>query len=131
MDWPKLPDGTVDWMTVFQDPKTGLISLLELSDTSDKLRDCFRYVIDALFTREDDAAVRQTYYDILEETFDVEPGEDVLGGQKVKIRMVMMRVMNDRIKLAREYAEAKAAESAGEGADRRAEDAPSAEAVAV
>ncbi len=129
MSWPKLPDGTVDWMTVFQDPKTGLISLLELSDTSDKLRDCFRYIIDALFTRDDDAEVRQNYYDILRETFDVDCGADALGGQKIKIRMVMMRVMNDRIKLAREYAEMQTAENGDQADARRSEDAP--EAVAV
>lgn len=114
MDWPKLPDGTVDWMTVFQDPKAGLISLIEQADTSDKLRACFVYVIDSLFPREEDEEVRGTYYAVLDETFKGGDGVKALGGQKTKIRMVMMRVMNDRIKVAREYAAKKAAEKSVE-----------------
>lgn len=101
MDWPKLPDGTVDWMTVFQDPKAGLISLIEQADTSDKLRACFVYVIDSLFPRDEDEDVRETYYAVLDETFQGASGAKALGAQKTKIRMVMMRVMNDRIKVAR------------------------------
>lgn len=114
MDWPKLPDGTVDWMTVFQDPKTGLISLIEQADTSSKLRACFVYVIDSLFSRPDDEDIRETYYVVLEETFQGASDAKALGAQKTKIRMVMMRVMNDRIKLAREYVTQKAAEDAAE-----------------
>lgn len=29
MSWPKMPDGTVDWMAVIQNPETGLVSLIE------------------------------------------------------------------------------------------------------
>lgn len=110
MDWPKLPDGTVDWMTVFQDPKTGLISLIDQADTSGKLRACFVYVIDSLFPRDEDEEVRETYYAILDNTFEGASGAKALGAQKTKIRMVMMRVMNDRIKVAREHVAKKAAE---------------------
>jgi hypothetical protein len=132
MDWPKLSDGTVDWMTVFQDPKLGLIPLINQSDTSDKLRDCFRYVINALFARDNDTEVRETYYGILDETFDLdeEDAADALGGQKIKIRMVMMRVMNDRIQLAREYAALKAAEG-DKALEERREKEPRLETVAV
>ena len=120
MPWPKLADGTVDWMTVFQDPKSGLIPLLDQADTSDKLRDCFATVIESLFSRDGDESIRQTYFEILEETFEGGASEKALNGQKTKIRMVMMRVMNDRIKRSREYASMKAAEGAEEG--RRATD---------
>ena len=68
MNWPKMPDGTVDWMAAFQYPETGLVSLIEQADTSDKLRACFITVIDSLFSRKNDADVRQTYYDILADT---------------------------------------------------------------
>ncbi len=125
MGWPKLVDGTVDWMTVFQDPRSGLIALMEQSDTSDKLRDCFRYVIDVLFSRDDDAPLRVTYYGILEDTFEGGSDESALNGQKIKIRMVMMRVMNDRIKMAREYVAAKAAKEASADGSRRTEDSQS------
>ncbi|NKB60200.1 MAG: hypothetical protein GKS00_28170 [Alphaproteobacteria bacterium] len=121
MSWPKLPDGTVDWMTVFQHPKTGLTSLIDQADTSDKLCACFRYVIDTLFSRDSDEGIRQTYYKILDETFEGASDEKALGSQKTKIRMVMTRVMNDRIKLAREYVASQA--GTGEDESRREEDA--------
>lgn len=118
MDWPKLSDGTVDWMTAFQDPKTGLISLIDQADTSDKLRACFIYVIDSLFPQDEDEDVRETYYAVLEDTFQGASGAKALGAQKTKIRMVMMRVMNDRMKVAREYVAKKAAEKSAEDGSR-------------
>ena len=39
MDWPKLPDGSIDWITVFQVPDTGLIAMIDQADASAKLRD--------------------------------------------------------------------------------------------
>ena len=120
MDWPKLPDGTVDWMTVFQAPQTGLIALIEQAATSEKLRDCFAYLITVLFSRDDDEEIRQSYFEILKETFQGPGGESALRAQKTKIRMVMNRLMNDRIKLAREYALAKAKRAEeGEGDENR------------
>ena len=101
MDWPKLPDGNIDWMTVFQAPDTGLVAMIDQSDTSAKLRDCFACLIDVLFPKEVDKKIHDNYGEILEETFQSGSGACALKGQKIKIRMVMMRVMNDRIKIAR------------------------------
>ena len=101
MDWPKLPDGSIDWMTVFQAPDTGLTAMIDQADTSAKLRDCFAYLIDVLFPKENDRRIHDSYWEILEETFQTGPGANALKGQKIKIRMVMTRVMNDRIKIAR------------------------------
>lgn len=101
MDWPKLPDGSIDWMTVFQAPDTGLIAMIDQADTSAKLRDCFAYLIDVLFPKENDRRIHDSYWEILEETFQTGSGANALKGQKIKIRMVMTRVMNDWIKIAR------------------------------
>lgn len=118
MDWPTLPDGTVDWMTVFQAPQTGLIALIEQADTSEKLRDCFAYLIQVLFSRDDDEELRQSYLEILQETFKGPGGGNALRAQKTKIRMVMMRLMNDRIRLAREHARSPA-QQVEDGDDNR------------
>ncbi len=71
MDWPALPDGSVDWMTVFQAPRVGFLPMIEQSDTCEKLRACFLLIIDSLFTRNADEDVRQTYY---ETAADLLPG---------------------------------------------------------
>ena len=126
MDWPKLPDGTVDWMTAFQAPDTGLIAMLDQAGTSEKLRDCFSYLIGVLFSRDGDEEIRQSYHAIMRETFEGADSENALAGQKTKLRMVMTRVMNDRIKLAREYAASKDVEG-GTDARRAGDAAPKVE----
>ena len=122
MSWPKMPDGTVDWMAVIQNPETGLVSLIEQADTSDKLRACFITVIDALFSRKNDADVRQTYYDILADTIPDDVERQSLDAEKPKLRLVMNRVMNDRIVCSRDHAARKAAKGAGERKSRRGDD---------
>lgn len=40
MGWPTFKDGTVDWKSVFNDPETGLIVMINNADTPEKLRVC-------------------------------------------------------------------------------------------
>ena len=94
MDWPKRPDGSVDWMRIFQDPKDGFISLSQQADTSEKLRACFIRIVDILFTRRNDADDRQTNYNVVNDPFVDESNKPALSGLKVKLRMVMTRLMN-------------------------------------
>ncbi len=108
MGWPTLPDGTVDWMSVFQAPDNGLIALIGQANTSKKLKNCFTFTINSLFSRDADKDIRQSYADILEKTFQ---GASALDAQKTKIRMVMLRLMNDRMKKSRENAATETAES--------------------
>jgi hypothetical protein len=126
MEWPTMPDGSVDWMIVFQAPKVGFLPLMEQADTCEKLRECFLLIIDSLFTRGGDADIRTSYHETAEELFAGESNERALSGQKVKLRMVMMRVMNDRITRARDHEAMKANEEAAEGDSRQAGEDPKA-----
>jgi hypothetical protein len=117
-----MPDGTVDWMAVFQNPETGLVVMIEQADTSEKLRACFITVIDALFSRKNDADARQIYYDILADTIPEGADSQALGAEKLKLRLVMSRVMNDRITRSRDYAARKVAEDAAQNNVRRDDD---------
>ena len=105
-------------MTVFQAPNVGFIPMIEQADTCEKLHACFLLIIDSLFTRAGDADVRQAYHATAADLFGGANDEQALSGQKVKLRMVMMRVMNDRTKRAQEYVEAKA-RAAAETEDAR------------
>jgi hypothetical protein len=104
MEWPKLRDGTIDWMTVFQAPKTGLIAQIEQSTTSAQLKACFAVIIEALFSRKGDGEVRDVYYATSEELFGDATDDSLLAAQKVKLRMIMMRVMNERMQRSRAHA---------------------------
>lgn len=124
MEWPKMPDGSVDWMTVFQAPKIGFLPLMEQANTCEKLRECFLLIIDSLFTRAGDADICATYHETAEELFAGESNERALSGQKIKLRMVMMRVMNDRITRARDHEAIKANEEVAECDSRQADEEP-------
>ena len=121
MDWPALPDGTVDWMTVFQAPRTGLISQIEQSTTSAQLKACFSVIIEALFSRKNDAEIRAVYHQVSEELFEDEADDSALDAQKTKLRMVMMRLMNDRMQRSRAHAAVKAGSGSAEDEARLAD----------
>ncbi|MEX2618455.1 MAG: hypothetical protein WD767_20405 [Alphaproteobacteria bacterium] len=103
MDWPALPDGTVDWMTVFQAPGTGLIAQIEQSTTSAQLKACFGVIIEALFSRRNDSEIRAAYHKVADELFGNAADDSALDAQKTKLRMVMMRLMNDRMQRSRAH----------------------------
>ena len=58
MGWPTFKDGTVDWKSVFNDPETGLIVMINNADTPEKLRACYHATINGLFSRKLDAEIR-------------------------------------------------------------------------
>jgi len=126
MTWPRLNDGSIDWMTVFQQPPSGFIPYLDKAATSEQLRDCYKVIIRSLFTRKDDEEYRKTYYDIMEQLFEGKKDGSQLMAQKTKLRLVMNRMMNDRIRKAREYAEKQKKISQGMKESRSAPEAPEA-----
>jgi len=124
MDWPKLPDGTIDWMTVFQAPKTGLVAQIEQATTAAQLKACFALIIDSLFSRKGDGDIRATFHATSEELFGNATDDSLLGAQKVKLRMIMMRLMNERIHRSRAHAVVAAGEGTAEDEARLAGDNP-------
>jgi hypothetical protein len=57
-DWPRLPNGTVDWETVFEAPKNGLIELIEEANKPQTVIDCTAMIIQSLFARDSDEVMR-------------------------------------------------------------------------
>ena len=52
--WPETPSGAIDWETVFEDPKAGLIPLILQARSPAALRECTIAVITRIYTRKDD-----------------------------------------------------------------------------
>ena len=71
MEWPTMPDGSVDWRTVFQLPKVGFLPFMERAGTCEKPCECFLLIIDLLFTRIGDVDILATYHKTAEEFFRV------------------------------------------------------------
>jgi hypothetical protein len=69
MEWSTMPDGSVDWMTVFQLPKVGFLPFMERAGTCEKPCECFLLIIDLLFTRIGDVDILATYHKTAEEFF--------------------------------------------------------------
>ena len=124
MDWPKLPDETIDWMTVFQAPETGLIAQIEQATTSAKLKACFSFIIKVLFSRDSDAEIRETFLKTSEDLFGDEPNDADLDALKVKLRMIMMRLMNERIQRSLSHVAIQSGKGSAEDEARLAGDNP-------
>jgi hypothetical protein len=104
MSWPTLENGTVDWATVFDDPETGLIAMIDRADTPDKLRACYHVAIHGLFSRELDVEVRNRYLHELDKYFTIKQDERHVTGLKKQIANLFHEIMRIRVERARAYA---------------------------
>jgi len=56
--WPRTAQGTIDWVVVFNDEDEGIIPLVASAQSVDTLVDCTAMVIQMLFSRDSDGALR-------------------------------------------------------------------------
>jgi hypothetical protein len=118
MAFPQNTSGTINWFTVFTDPENGFIPLLMSADDSDKLRDCFELIINQLFSRKTDEEIRSKNMNLAEELFRNSEGKSNLSGQKTRLRVIMDRIMNERIMKANAYEELQKADCLPSGEKR-------------
>ncbi len=104
MSWPKLENGTVDWKSVFSDPETGLIAMVNRADTPQKLQACYHITINGLFSRKSDQETRGKYLYELDKFFSVEQDDRHVTGLQKQIRKLLEKIMSDRIERARIFA---------------------------
>lgn len=124
MSWPSLPDGTVDWASVFEAPDTGLIPLIDKADTEDKLQACCHVVIQSLFQRDSDAAVRFTYTSSLSRLFTDDHSAAHLITLKGRIRLLLREMKNERMARSLAFLRMKQGTATAEDERRLAEDDP-------
>lgn len=127
--WPKLPDGSTDWETVFEDPVSGLIPVIAQAKTAPALRQCTVLVIEQLHTRKNDPEIVARFVTRLDEMVPDTIPADLLPKITDGITGILRQIKDERIakaaahvaKLAAE-AEAKAAERLPEPANDWADD---------
>jgi len=73
VDWPKTSSGETDWEAVFEDPNTGLITLVSTAATPAKLRAVTELIVEQLFLRHGDAGNRADYRAELQRIFGAGP----------------------------------------------------------
>lgn len=122
--WPILPDGTVDWATVFEATDTGLIALIDGADTEDKLKACCQVVIHHLFQRDSDASYRFEYLRHLDQLFTVTGSGEFLLTLKGRIRVLLRRMKTERMERALAHARQRNGNTTAEDRRRLAEDDP-------
>jgi hypothetical protein len=103
MGWPTFEDGTVDWVSVFKDPETGLIVMVNNADTPEKLRACYHATINGLFSRKSDAEIREKYLHELDKYFTIEQDDRHMVGLQRQISILLERIMQSRIERARTF----------------------------
>lgn len=124
MDWPTLPDGTVDWATVFEAPETGFIAVIDDADSEEKLRACCEVVIHHLFQRDSDSAYRAEYLHHLDQLFKVVGDGEFLLTLKGRIRVLLRRMKTERMSRAHAYVRVKTGTATAEDERRLSEDDP-------
>ncbi|MCK4939403.1 MAG: hypothetical protein KAR80_03850 [Rhodospirillaceae bacterium] len=107
MSWPKNDDGTVDWESVFTDPKTGFIPTVIDAKSLDALESCTTVVIDSLFGRDSDEEYRKAYMAALNHIFLSLNGDEHIETIRARLVTMLHSIKENRISRAAEYQKAK------------------------
>jgi len=112
--WPRRPDGTADWEAVFEDPAMGFISLVSRAHSLEMVEKTAIVIIQKLFTRRNDIDLcKQNIHRLRKIIAD---HKNSLDRAHEEVAVLMRGIKNERIELARIFAERKAA---GAAIDRR------------
>lgn len=103
MGWPTFEDGTVDWKSVFKDPETGLIVMVNNAETPEKLQACYHATINGLFSRKSDAKIREKYLHELDKYFTIKQDDRHMAGLQRQISILLEQIMKSRIERARMF----------------------------
>lgn len=122
--WPLLPDGSVDWATVFEAKDSGLIALIDGADTEEKLKACCQVVIHHLFQRDSDASYRFEYLRHLDQLFTVTSSGEFLITLKGRIRVLLRRMKTERMERALAHVRQRNGSSTEDDRRRLANDDP-------
>ena len=107
--WPKLPGGAIDWEKAFEDPETGLISLILKAHSPAALRECAIAVITQIYARQDDPSEVEHFVDQLKTLVpDQVPPKD-LSRIADAVADILRQIKADRIHKVLEFEAAKAA----------------------
>lgn len=112
--WPKNPSGTIDWETVFEDPETGLIPLIQQAHSPAALKKSAFVIIKNLYTRKDDPPKVEFFISQLNEMIPDDLPADSLSRVGDAVIDVMRKVKEERIRKAVEYEENEAAAKAAD-----------------
>ena len=123
--WPRKPDGTIDWVFVFEDEESGLIGLVLSANSPLALRACAEVIIQQLFSRDDDAMNIMRYMTAMDRLVpDGAPAADMAAMQSGVVEL-LMQVKNHREQQAGDFSRArkstKAAAATGEEATKAPE----------
>ncbi len=117
--WPKTPDGTIDWETVFEAPDDGLIAQLVDVDSHDLLFKVTETIIRQLFTRKGDESEVEAFLGELTRITGAADGDAAaIGPTRDSIIDLLRRIKNGRIEKAAAYV-AEQKQKAAQGQKRR------------
>lgn len=107
-DTPSPPDGAVtqDWEAIFESPENGFIPVVKQARTISGLHESTLLIINGLFTRENDTAVKTTYEQTLEQLLPTTGTDDPpLDKAIARIVLLLREIKEYRLVKAAEYEE--------------------------
>jgi len=100
--WPRTAQGTIDWVVVFNDEDEGIIPLVASAQSVDTLVDCTAMVIQMLFSRESDGALRVGFTTALAQVVAECDGDHAAVCEAVS--RILTDIRDDRTEKAADYA---------------------------
>ncbi|MDV7338906.1 hypothetical protein RYZ26_04845 [Terasakiella sp. A23] len=95
-------DNGPDWEKIFTDPERGLISLLERSDSKEKLLQVFEVILGTLFDRDGDSAIKERYINELK--FFTSGDKKTFEGCVSISKTILLTIKEDRLQKASQAA---------------------------
>ena len=117
--WPKLPSGTIDWETVFEDPAKGLIPLISRAHTANALREMTILVIKKLYARKDDPAEVERFVVQFSEMLPDNTSDLAFPKILEAVISILRQVKDERIRIADEYTREKALKQEADDQDNQ------------
>ena len=106
--WPLTPQGVTDWEFVFEDPKTGFITLLGQAAAAEALKDCAIVIVQSLFIRDDDGDNVMKFIIELNKIFPYDDdGSGSFPTMQEETTDLLRKIKDERTKKAEEYLAAK------------------------
>ncbi len=102
--WPRTPEGTIDWESVFEDDENGLIPAISGAKKTELLIDCAVAVTEALFSRSSDESIRAGFTSKLASIAMSSSSEDI-EVVLAKVISFLRLIKKDRIERANAWIE--------------------------
>jgi hypothetical protein len=98
--WPKIADDTIDWETLFEDEKTGMIAVVSASENPELLKQQAQAICQTVFNRRRDKSSIKNVNAFLNRVIPEDAQEENLPAMQASVVNMLRKLKEDRLKRA-------------------------------